>query len=214
MFCFSHSPVYSFIMALCGISSLNTYFHKQKQGLGPHMYMKIKYSSQFCHFVMEPDKISIFFNKNPAQWSFKSASCYTDVNCASCQPDKNQSRALAHIWHLVWALELILSRCGCHGSGRPDPSTSSGQRSLGSDGGSGQASRLNTLSGISGLWGRWRKSSLANVSLSGSLNHLQDTHTHIYTCYPTQACTHTHTFTLLLLANMGWYKDQTQWVLR
>lgn len=82
--------------------------------------------------------------------------------------------------------ELILSRCGCHGSGCPDPSTSSGQRSPGSDGGLGQASRLNTLSGIRGLWGRWRKSSLANVSLGGS------TTSRTHTCYLAQACRHTH----------------------
>lgn len=89
-----------------------------------------------------------FSIKNPAQGSFKSDTFYTDANCASCQSDKNQSGALAHIWQ---RLESILSRCGCHGSGRPDPSTSSGQRSLRSNGGPGQASRLNTLSGISGL---------------------------------------------------------------
>lgn len=82
----------------------------------------------------------------------------------------------------------MLSPCGCYGSGRPDPSTSSGQRLSGSDGGSGQASRLNTLSGISGLWGRWRRSSLADFSLGSSLNHLQDTHTHAIS----QRHAHTH----------------------
>lgn len=52
---------------------------------GPRVYLKMEYSSHFCHVVIEPDKISVFSNKTPAQWSFKSAALFTHVNCASCQ---------------------------------------------------------------------------------------------------------------------------------
>lgn len=140
------------------------------------------------------------FNKIPAQWSIKSDTFYTDVNSGERHSDKNQSGALAHIsksfWfessvdfyhaavamrRLPWSFHIL------RGKGRW------GQMEVW-----GQASRLNTLSGIKGLWGRWRKSSLANVSLSSSVNTHMLSHTGM----------HTHiAFTLLLLANMGWYKD-------
>lgn len=124
------------------------------------------------------------FNKIPAQWSVKSDTFYTDVNSRERHSDKNQSGALAHIsksfWfessvdfyhaavamqRLPWSFHIL------RGKGRW------GQMEVW-----GQASRLNTLSGIKGLWGRWRKSSLANVSLSSSVNTHMLSHT----------CTHTH----------------------
>lgn len=70
--------------------------------LGPHIYLKMKYSPHFCTIVIDYDKISVLFNRNPAQCSFESATFSSHVNCASCQSDKNQSGALAHIWQSIW----------------------------------------------------------------------------------------------------------------
>lgn len=74
-----------------------------------------------------------------------------------CGPQwSHELRRVPQTWNETHVCsELMLSGCGCCDccGSRPDPSTSSGQRSPGSDGGSGQASRLNTLSGISWLWG-------------------------------------------------------------
>lgn len=135
---------------------------------------------------------------------------HTDVNCALCQSDKNQSGALAHIWFQPWVDFITLwspwqrSPWSFHILGGLKVAKVRWR-----SGSSKQVKHL--VRGLAALWGRWRKSSLANVSLSGSLNHLQDTHLHMLS----NTGMHTHiAFTLLLLANMGWYKDPTQWAPR
>lgn len=56
---FLHETICIACVSLCLVLGTNLFIHSL---LGPHMYLKMKYSSQFCHFVIEPDKISVFFN--------------------------------------------------------------------------------------------------------------------------------------------------------
>lgn len=138
-------------------------------------------------------KYSVWFHLIRRQHVSMKTCCLALYTCKLCLIKISlQHLALCSVWAPSWCYHAAITAVAVAAAALI-PSTSSGQRSPGSDGGSGQASRLNTLSGIKQAAMGGGGSLHWLMSLCSSLNHLQDTHTHthIYECYLTHSHTHT-----------------------
>lgn len=148
------------------------------------------------------------YPSNSAQWSFKSATSSSNVNCASCQSDKNLSGALAHIWQSFWlepGVDFITPVAVAAATLIPPHPRGKGLR--------GHTEFGVKQAGLTPCWGLVGYGG-AGASLHWLIsvcNAVLPEHTHAPW---TWAWTHTQMHILSALLVLGWYNDPTEGSLR